>query len=64
MSKILNQKIMSFEEVVIECENETEYAETLDKMRKAGFTRVLKLDKESGEMIPLKKILKNGHIVQ
>ena len=32
MSKILNQKIMSFEEVVIECENETEYAETLDKM--------------------------------
>lgn len=51
MSKILNQKIMSFEEVVIECENETEYAETLDKMRKAGFTRVLKLDKESGEMI-------------
>ena len=64
MSKILNQKIMSFEEVVIECENETEYAETLDKMRKAGFSRVLKLDKESGEMIPLKKILKNGHIVQ
>ena len=33
-------------------------------MRKAGFTRVKIYDNESMTMIPAKKILKNGHIVQ
>ena len=36
MSKVINQKYMSFEEVVIESENEEDYKESLDTMRKAG----------------------------
>lgn len=64
MSKVVNQKYMSFEEVVIENENEEDYKESLDIMRKAGFTRVKIYDKESMTMIPAKKILKNGHIIQ
>lgn len=64
MSKVINQKYMSFEEVVIESENEEDYKESLDIMRKAGFTRIKIYDNESMTMIPAKKILKNGHIVQ
>lgn len=64
MSKVINQKYMSFEEVVIESENEEDYKESLDTMRKAGFTRVKIYDNESMTMIPAKKILKNGHTVQ
>lgn len=63
-TKVVSQKFMSFEEMVIECENEAEYAESLDTMRKAGFTRIKVYDKESGTMIPAKKTLKNGHIIQ
>lgn len=62
--KVLREKLISFEETVIECDNETEYAESLNEMRKAGFTRVKKFDKESNAMIPVKKVLKNGHIIQ
>ena len=46
MSKVINQKYMSFEEVVIESENEEDYKESLDTMRKAGFTRVKIYDNE------------------
>jgi len=52
MSKVINQKYMSFEEVVIESENEEDYKESLDTMRKAGFTRVKIYDNESMTMIP------------
>ena len=38
--KLLNSKVMSFEEDCVEYENEQEYLEDLDKRRKAGWTQL------------------------
>lgn len=56
--KILNSKLMSFEEECVEYTSEEEYREDLDRRRKNGWTRIKKL--ENGIMIPVSKRTNNG----
>lgn len=62
--KLLNSKVMSFEEDCVEYENEQEYLEDLDKRRKAGWTQLKTPDFENGVMKRVSKQLPNGHFTQ
>lgn len=62
--KLLNSKVMSFEEDCVEYENEQEYLEDLDKRRKAGWTQLKTPDFENGVMKRVSKQLLNGHFTQ
>ena len=59
--KLLNSKVMSFEEDCVEYENEQEYLEDLDRRRKDGWTQVKTPDFENGVMKRVSKQLPNGH---
>ena len=58
--KLLNSKVMSFEEDCVEYENEQEYLEDLDKRRKAGWTQLKTPDFENGVMKRVSKQLPTG----
>ena len=60
--KLLNSKVMSFEEDCVEYENEQEYLEDLDRRRKDGWTQVKTPDFENGVMKRVSKQLPNGHL--
>ena len=62
--KLLNSKVMSFEEDCGVYENEQEYLEDLDKRRKAGWTQLKTPDFENGVMKRVSKQLLNGHFTQ
>ena len=58
--KILNSKLMSFEEDCVEYETEEEFKMDLDRRRKEGWTRVKQPDFEKGYMVAVSKKTNKG----
>ena len=62
--KILNSKLMSFEEECVEYFSEEEYLTDLDKRRKEGWTRIKRPNFETGCMEVMKKKTNHGFTVR